>query len=196
MDITELISRQFKASADLNNEAVELLSPAIARAAACIVEALLADRKLLTCGHGSSAMLAQYFASCMLGCYERERPGLAVIALDGERQGLKPCLNEAESDQHLARPLLALSQHGDVLLVLCTCGNEPGILGAIRAAHERDMQVIALTGADGGQLLELLQPEDIHIGVPHDSNARVQEVYLLTLHCLCDAIDSHLLGVE
>ena len=196
MDIIELIARHFRASADLKRDAGELLAPAIARAASTIVETLLDDRKLLTCGHGSSAMLASYFANCLLGCYERERPGLAVIALDGERQGLTPCLHEPESDQRLARPLLALAQQGDVLLTLCTCGNEPGILSAVRAAHEREMRVIALTGADGGKLLELLQPEDIHIGVPHDSNSRVQEVYLLTLHCLCDAIDSHLLGVE
>jgi D-sedoheptulose 7-phosphate isomerase len=196
MDTIERIARHFQASADLTRDLGELLSPAIAAAAMTIVQALMEDRKVLVCGQDGSAVLAAYIADCLLGCHERERPGLAVIALDGERQGLSPCRHGPDSDQRFARPLLALGQQGDVLLALCSSGNEPPMLGAIRAAHEREIRIIALTGADGGKLLELLHPDDIHIGVPHHSNSRVQEVYLLTLHCLCDAIDSHLLGVE
>ena len=90
----------------------------------------------------------------------------------------------------------ALGQKNDLLLAISTSGNSKNVLEAVLAAHECGMGVVALTGRNGGKMSEALQPSDIHICVPAQSTARIQEVHLLTLHCLCDAIDCLLLGVD
>lgn len=195
MNLDQRIHQHFEQSAQLATDCAGLLAPAIAGAASLIVSALLDDKKVIACGYAGAAPLADYFVSCMTGHFALERPGLAALSLSAEQRGLTPGLVDA-GVQRYARPLLALGHRGDLLLVLCHCGNAEEILQAVRAAHEREMPVIAFTGADGGRLLELLKPQDIHIGIPHEHPARVQEVYLVALHSLCDTIDSLLLGVE
>lgn len=196
MDITARITGHFEESARLKVDTAELLAPAIAAAAEVIVAALLNEKKVLACGNGGSAANAQYFASRMLNRFELERPGLATIALSADNSTLTSIANDSHFDQIFSKQVLALGQAGDVLLALSASGNSQNVLNAIKAAHEREMTVIALSGGDGGGLLELLGPQDIHIGVPHENNARIQEMYILILHCLCDAIDCILLGVE
>jgi len=168
----------------------------IAKAAEMIVHAQLNEHKVLCCGNGGAAANAQYFASRMLNHYEMERPGLAAIALGADNITLTTIANLGHFEQIFSKQVMALGQSGDILLVMSTSGNSKNILKAIDAAKERNMQIIALTGADGGELIELLSDDDIHIGVPHDNASRVQEVYVLILHCLCDAIDCLLLGVN
>ncbi len=196
MDLIPRITGHFQESARLKLEAAELLAPAIAAAASLIVHALLHDRKVLVCGNGGSAALAQHFAARMLNRFDLERPGLAAIALSADNPTLTAIANDTEFSRVYARQLLALGQPGDVLLAMSGSGNSPNVLNAITAAHERDMAVVALSGGDGGRMMELLRQQDIHLGIPYPHAARVQELFLLTLHCLCDSIDCLLLGVE
>jgi D-sedoheptulose 7-phosphate isomerase len=196
MDLTSRIATHFEQSGQLKLELAQLLSQPIAEAAQMIAHALLAERKVLACGNGGSASNAQYFSSRMLNRYEMERPSLAAIALCGDSATLTSIANDDQFSKVFAKQISALGQAGDVLLIMSSSGNSETILQAIRAARERDMHIIAMSGGDGGMLVELLGDRDIHIGVPHDNAARIQEVYVLTLHCLCDSIDCLLLGVN
>lgn len=196
MNLTPRIISHFEESAQLKMASAELLAPPIAEAAAMIVGALLEDKKVLACGNGGSAALAQYFAARMLNRFDMERPGLATIAISADNSTLTSIANDSNFSQIFSKQILALGHQGDILLALSTSGNSQNVLDAIVAAHERGMAVIAFSGGDGGSLMELLGDRDIHIGVPHETTARVQEMYLLVLHCLCDSIDCLLLGVE
>jgi len=196
MSLITRIATHFEESARLQQASAELLSPAIARAAEYLVATFLDEKKVLICGNGGSAALAQHFAAYMLHRFDLDRPGLAAISLASDNATLTAIANDTQYEQIFSKQVQALGQNNDVLLVISIGGNSNNILNAVKAAHDRNMLVIALTGGDGGKLLELLQEGDIHIGVPHDNAARVQEVNLLTLHTLCDAIDSLLLGVE
>lgn len=196
MDLIERIGRQFTDSAHLKLQALETLSTPIAQAAERIVQCLLADGKVLSCGNGGSAGDAQHFSSEMLNRFEMERPGLAAISLATDNSTLTAIANDYHYEQIFSKQVRALGQAGDCLLAISTSGKSPNVLEAVHAAHERDMTVIALSGKSGGQLPDLLTMNDIHICVPSDSTARIQEVHLLSIHCLCDAIDCLLLGVD
>ena len=195
MQLTARIGAHFEQSARLKNELAELLAAPIAQAAQLMADTLLKEKKLLACGNGGSAALAQYFASRMLNRYDLERPSLAALALSADSVTLTAIANDEHFSHVYSKQVNALGQTGDVLLALSTSGDSINVLQAIRAAKERGMLVIALTGGDGGGVLELLTDQDIHIGIPHENAARIQEIYLLILHCLCDAIDCLLLGV-
>lgn len=195
MDLINRVSGHFEQSARLKLELADLLAAPIVRSAEIIVQSLLNEKKILTCGNGGAGANAQYFASRMLNHYETERPGLAAIALS-DNITLTSIANYGHFEQVFSKQVMALGQAGDVLLAISASGNSKNILKAISAAKERDMHVIALSGGDGGGVVELLADDDIHIGVPHDNASRVQEVYMLVLHCLCDAIDCLLLGVD
>ena len=196
MDLTSRITDHFEQSGQLKLDLAPLLSRPIAAAAQLIANALLAERKVLACGNGGSAANAQYFASRMLNRYEMERPGLAAIPLCSDGPTLTYIANDGEFSEVFAKQISALGQAGDILLAMSGSGNSENVLRAIQAAKDRDMSIIAMSGGDGGQVVELLDDHDIHIGVPHENAARVQEVYVLTLHCLCDSIDCLLLGVN
>jgi D-sedoheptulose 7-phosphate isomerase len=156
--------------------------------------------KVLACGNGGSAADAQHFAAEFVGRYERERPELAAVALTTDSSILTALANDYDFTQVFARQVRALGQAGDVLLAISTSGNSANVIAAIEAAHEREMTVVALTGSKdgkaGGQMAALLRETDVHICVPHERTARIQEVHLLTLHCLCDGVDAMLLGEQ
>jgi D-sedoheptulose 7-phosphate isomerase len=190
------IHAHFAASAELKLAAVDVLTPLIAHAAGLMTECLLADGKLLACGNGGSAADAQHFAAEMVGRFERERPELPAIALTTDTSILTAIANDYDFSQVFAKQVRALGRAGDVLLAISTSGNSANVCAAIAAALEREMRVVALTGKGGGRIGELLRPDDVHICVPHSTTARIQEVHMLTIHCLCDAIDASLLGDE
>lgn len=196
MDLIERIGRQFTDSAHLKLQALEALSTPIAQAAERIVQCLLAEGKVLSCGNGGSAGDAQHFSSEMLNRFEMERPGLAAISLATDMSTITAIANDYEYDQIFSKQVRALGHAGDCLLAISTSGKSRNVLEAVHAAHERDMTVIALSGKAGGQFPDMLTLNDVHICVPSDITARIQEVHLLTIHCLCDAIDCLLLGVE
>jgi D-sedoheptulose 7-phosphate isomerase len=196
IDHVKRIRGHFADSARLKQESAEILAPAIARAAALMTECLFADGRILACGNGGSASDAQHFAAELVGRFERERPELPALSLATDTSLLTAIANDYAFEQVFAKQVRALGAKGDVLLAISTSGNSPNVTAATAAAHERDMRVIALTGKGGGRLGELLSPEDVHICVPHPRTMRIQEVHLLVIHCLCDAIDATLLGDE
>ncbi|MEN8260943.1 MAG: phosphoheptose isomerase [Pseudomonadota bacterium] len=194
MTLQELIISHFAASIQTKQDAMNNLSELIELASQKMVNALLGDGKILTCGNGGSAGDAQHFSSEMLNRFERERPGLPAIALTTDSSTITSIANDYQFDDIFSKQIRALGQNGDILLAFSTSGNSSNILKAVTAAHDRDMIVIALTGKDGGALASLLQHSDIEIRVPSASTARVQEVHLLITHCLCDLIDHQLFG--
>jgi D-sedoheptulose 7-phosphate isomerase len=196
MDTTQRIRAHFTESAELKLAAVNGLAPLIARAAGLMTECLLADGKLLACGNGGSAADAQHFAAEMVGRFERERPELPAIALTTDSSILTAIANDYDFAQIFSKQVRALGRAGDVLLAISTSGNSGNVCAAIAAAHEREMRVVALTGKGGGKMNELLGEDDVHVCVPHATTTRIQEVHLLAIHCLCDAIDTSLLGDE
>ncbi|MBL0718568.1 phosphoheptose isomerase [Piscinibacter sp. Jin2] len=194
--LEQRIQRQFFDSADLKYQAAEILSRPIADAAQALLGSLTGGGKVLVCGNGGSAADAQHFAAEFVGRFERERPGLAAIALTTDSSILTAIANDYAYEQVYAKQVQALGQPGDVLIAISTSGNSANVLAAVRAAHERELTVIALTGRGGGALATALADTDVHICVPHERTARIQEVHLLTLHCLCDAVDHQLLGEQ
>ena len=196
MDLTARINQQFEESGRLKLALADLLSERIAASAEIIVEAFLKEKKVLACGNGPGAADAQYFSACMLNHFEMERPSLAAISLNADSTTLTSIAKFDNYDHVFSKQVLALGQEGDVLMVISISGDSSNILNAIKAAKERNMKVIAFSGGDGGLLVELLEEQDIHLGVPDHSPARIQEAYVLILHCLCDAIDCLLLGVN
>lgn len=196
MALQDRILEHFKASAQAKLDAADTLAPQIDRAARLLVHSITQGGKVLACGNGGSAADAQHFASAMVNRYEQERPGLAAISLTADTSTLTSISNDSAYDQVFARQVKALGQPGDVLLAISTSGNSPNVLHAVAAAHARSMHVIALTGRSGGGLAEQMQEDDVFLCVPAESTARIQEVHLLVIHCLCDGVDSVLLGVE
>jgi D-sedoheptulose 7-phosphate isomerase len=161
-----------------------------------MVRCLQEDGKILSCGNGGSAADAQHFSAELLNRFEVERPGLAAMALSTDSSTLTSIANDYDYNQVFSKQVRALGRAGDVLLAISTSGNSANVVAAVAAAHECDMRVVALTGRNGGKIGELLRPDDVHICVPATNTARIQEVHLLSIHCLCDGIDCLLLGVE
>jgi D-sedoheptulose 7-phosphate isomerase len=196
MDLISRISQHFTDSAQTKLDAMELLAAPLAGAAEMMVGALVNNGKILACGNGGSAADAQHFAAELVGRFELERQGLAAIALTTDSSILTAVGNDYGYKTVFERQVRALGQPGDVLLAISTSGNSSSIVEAIRAAHDNELHVVALTGKGGGEIGQILRDSDVHICVPSDRTARIQEVHLLTIHCLCDAIDCMLLGVD
>ena len=196
MDLIARISSQFQDSTRTTLEALELLAAPIAGAIETITASLLDNGKVLVCGGSGSSGDARRFAAQLVNGFELERPSLAAFALSADASTLAPSPSAPNPQSPFSRQILALGQAGDILLALTTHGDSPRIIEAIRAAHERDMRIIVLSGADGLGIAEHLTTRDIHLCAPTERSARIQELHLLILHCLCDGIDCLLLGVE
>ena len=194
--LLERIGRQFKDSAETKRRALEVLATPIALATELMVKCLLANGKILACGNGGSAADSQHFAAELINRFERERPGLAAIALTTDSSTLTAIANDYDYEQVFSKQVSALGSPNDVLLAISTSGESKNVLRAIRAAHDREMRVVALTGRGGGEIGNTLAAGDVHLCVPHSRTARIQEVHLLALHCLCDGIDFLLLGAD
>lgn len=192
--LEQRIEQHFIDSADLKYQSAQLLSKPIAAAVRAILASVTSGGKVLACGNGGSAADAQHFAAEFVGRYERERPELAAIALTTDSSILTAIANDYEYKAIFAKQVRALGGAGDVLLAISTSGNSANVMAAIEAAHEREMVVVALTGKGGGAIAQMLRETDVHISVPHDRTARIQEVHLLVLHCICDGVDTQLLG--
>ncbi len=189
MDDHDAIRSQFAESLAVKQRAMGELVPAIARAAAAMTASLAAGGKILACGNGGSAGDAQHFAAELLNRFERERPGLAAVALTTDGSTLTSIANDYAYEQVFAKQVTALARPGDCLLAISTSGNSPNVVAAIAAAQARTATIVALTGRDGGRMAAALAPGDVEIRVPAQRTARIQEVHLLVIHCLCDAID-------
>jgi D-sedoheptulose 7-phosphate isomerase len=199
MNIEDQITRvknNFEESIRVKQQSLQALATVTAQAASLIALALDKGGKILSCGNGGSAGDAQHFSSELLNRFEMERPGLPAIALTTDSSTLTSIANDCAFSQVFSRQVLALGNPADVLLAISTSGNSENVCKAVEAAHHCHMQVVALSGRNGGNMAALLQEADIEIRVPASSTARTQEVHLLVIHCLCDLIDQHIASQE
>ncbi|MEX2496711.1 MAG: phosphoheptose isomerase [Woeseia sp.] len=194
MDAETRVKAHFAESIATKQLAAEQLAPSISAAGRSMSEALLEDGKILSCGNGGSAGDSQHFSSELLNRFEMERPGLPAMALTTDSSTLTSIANDYSYEDVFAKQIRALGRSHDVLLAISTSGNSENVCRAITAAHERSMRVVALTGRDGGRMAGLLKQHDVEIRVPASRTARIQEVHLVVIHCLCDLIDTNLLG--
>lgn len=183
------ISAIFDDSVETKRRASSLLAPAVASAGALIADALRSGHKVLSCGNGGSAADSQHFAAELINRFETERRALAAVALTTDSSTLTSIANDYSYDRIFSRQIEALGAPEDVLLAITTSGASPNVADAIRAAHEKGMRVVLMDGKDGGAAAAAIRPTDVELRVPSNSTARIQEVHLLIIHCLCDFID-------
>lgn len=196
MDLSARIHKQFEDSVQVKLQSKDVLTQPLAQTAQAMADCLQQDGKILCCGNGGSAADAQHFAAELINRFEMERPPLAAVALTTDSSVLTSIANDYDYNQIFSKQVHGLGRKGDVLLAISTSGNSVNVAAAIEAAHERNMRVVALTGRDGGKMGAMLKQGDIHICVPAQVTARIQEVHLLALHCICDGIDQLLFGVK
>jgi D-sedoheptulose 7-phosphate isomerase len=202
--LEQRIQQHFIDSADLKYQAGTVLSKPISQAMQALLACVTSGGKILACGAGVSGLLAAQFAAQFVGRFERDRPELGAIALAGDSADPLADTPAAADADRFARQVRALGQAGDVLLVLSASGQSAAILAAVEAAHARDMTVVALLGlapgggrtSNGGVVGRALRETDVQVCVPHERAARIHEVHLLALHCLCDGVDAQLLGEQ
>jgi D-sedoheptulose 7-phosphate isomerase len=192
MTMQNNISAMFQASIETKQQSQAVLLDAIASATQLMVNALKSGHKIMSCGNGGSAADSQHFSSELLNRFEMERPALPAIALTTDTSTLTSIANDYAYNRVFAKQVEALGQPGDILLAISTSGNSANVSEAIDTAHSKDIPVIALTGRDGGQIAKQLSGNDVEIRVPSEVTARIQEVHLLTIHCICDQIDKSL----
>lgn len=194
--MVDRVYRLFQQSVEAKMQVGEELAPIIGHAAEILADCLLNEKKLLVCGNGASAAIAQIFSSCLLDRYEKERPGLPAIWLGSNISTYTSIAADSSRAEVFAKPIRALGHEGDVLVVLSTSGNAHNLIQAVAAAHDREIRVIAITGRDGGDLSSLLNANDLEICASINSRGRIHEVHLLTIFCLCDLIDNKIFGIE
>tara|TARA_B100001059_G_C17835005_1_gene587439 strand:- start:4856 stop:5452 length:597 start_codon:yes stop_codon:yes gene_type:complete len=196
MSFENLITKHFEDSINVKQASAAILASPILDATEIMLNSLLNHGKILSCGNGGSAGDAQHFSAELLNRFEKERPGLPAIAISTDTSTITAIANDYSYEEIFSKQVLALGMTNDTLLAISTSGNSTNVVRAIDAAHEREMSVIALTGNDGGKLSVKLHENDIEIRVPSNRTARIQEVHLVVIHCLCDLIDHKLFGGE
>jgi D-sedoheptulose 7-phosphate isomerase len=195
MDMNARVTQLFYDSIAVKQAALQTLVPVIVSAAQLMANALQSNRKIMSCGNGGSAADAQHFSAELLNRFERERAPLAGIALTTDTSTLTSISNDYEYNEVFSKQVQALGRPGDVLLAISTSGNSPNVMRAMDSAHDKNVNIVALTGRDGGKMTALLKLPDVEIRIPAKVTARIQEVHLLVLHCLCDLIDEQLFGI-
>ena len=188
-NLEQSVKKHFSDSIETKQKAAETMSEDIVRAINLMHQALASEKKILACGNGGSAADAQHFAAELVGRFERERRELPAIALSTDSSILTAIANDYSYEVIFSKQVRALGHAGDILLGISTSGNSANVIAAIEAAHLKGMSVIAFTGKDGGKIKNILKNSDVHLCVPADRTARIQETHLLLLHCLCDGVD-------
>ncbi|TVZ40635.1 D-sedoheptulose 7-phosphate isomerase [Alteromonadaceae bacterium 2753L.S.0a.02] len=194
--MSQRVYNLFQKSVEAKMQIGEALAPLIDQASERMVSALLADKKIMVCGNGTSSALAQIFTSSLLDRYEKERPSLPAIWLGSTVSTYTAIAADYNYSDIYAKPIRALGHEGDILVAISTSGNSANLIAAVQAAHDRGAQVIALTGRDGGDLSTLLDVNDVEICATINSRGRIHELHLLTIFCLLDLIDHKLFGIE
>lgn len=190
----ERLRNLFGNSIEAKITAADNLAAPIARAAQRLIDCLLSDKKILVCGNSGSAANIMHLTSALLNHFDVERPALPIINLVSDPAVMSSYAVDNQYEQLFAKQIQALGQEGDILLILTTSGNASGIIQALHAADERNMDTIAISGKDGGLLASHLGPEDIEIRIQADNSARIREVQLFIIHSFCDLIDHALFG--
>ncbi|MCX7253762.1 MAG: phosphoheptose isomerase [Burkholderiales bacterium] len=196
INLTDRIKEHFEESLSVKMLSMEHLTLDLAQATQVMVNSLKLGGKILACGNGGSAGDAQHFAAELVGRFERERMELGAIALTTDSSILTAIGNDYGFDEIFSKQVRAIGKKEDILLGISTSGNSPNVILAIKAAKKMGMRVVAFTGRGGGKIKDLLEPEDVHLCVPSERTARIQETHLLLIHCLCDGIDYLLLDAK
>ena len=181
-----VVQAVFDETIALHRRVRDTVQEAIVDAAAAIGSALAAGGKVLVFGNGGSATDAQHFAAELVGRFERERVGLAVLALTTDGGVLTSVANDYRFERIFARQIEALGRRGDVAVGISTSGNSPNVLAGIEAAGAAGLTTIALTGRDGGTIGRAAA---IHVHVADPSTARVQEVHRTVIHAICKLVE-------
>ena len=196
INLTDRIKEHFEESLSVKKLSMERLTSDLAQATQVMVDSLKLGGKILACGNGGSAGDAQHFAAELVGRFERERMELGAIALTTDSSILTAIGNDYGFEEIFSKQVRAIGKKEDILLGISTSGNSPNVILAIKAAKKMGMRVVAFTGRGGGKIKDLLEPEDVHLCVPSERTARIQETHLLLIHCLCDGIDYLLLDAK
>jgi len=196
MTLTHHLQQHFDDHLRTTERTLAQVLPALEQAIAMCHDAVTSQQRMLVCGNGGSASDAQHFVAELVGRFERERDPLAAIALSTDTSILTAVGNDYGFDQVFSRQVQALGQPGDVFLGISTSGNSPNVLRAMQQAHEIGMNVIGLTGRDGGQMATQLKPSDVMLCVPDPRTMRIQEMHILLLHLICEGLDTLLLGAK
>lgn len=190
--INSTIQAHFAESIQTKIVAAEALPEVIEQAAALLSSSLIQGNRILICGNGGAAALAQIFASHLLNKYETDRPALPAIAITADSSLVSAIATDSHFDEIYAKQISALAQAGDVLLVISHGGNSRNMIRAVETALSKSIQIVALNGVDGGELAGLLGSDDIEIRAPSDKGSRIEEIHLLVINCLSDLIDKQL----
>lgn len=190
MDLNRLINDNFRQSIETKQQAQQVMVEHIAKAVDLIVHAFRNGKKMLICGNGGSAADAQHFAAEFTGRYEMERIPLPALALTTDTSALTAIGNDYGFEVVFSKQVEALGKAGDILYAISTSGNSTNVIKAIEAAKAKKMHIIIMVGKDGGKMAKMLTEKDVNLCVPAKRTARIQEVHLLTLHTICDAVDN------
>jgi len=196
MDLQQRVLRRFELSIRTQQDTSLTLSTVIVHASEVISACLLQGGKILSCGPGGSAGQSQHFATALLNRFDRERPGLPAICIGNDGQLLTAIANDSSYKEVYSKQIRALAQQADVLLLICAASTSRSVLEAIKAGHDRDMVIVALTGDDGGEIADLLHMADVEIRVPAQDPYTIQETHLIIINTLCDLIDTQIFGEE
>ncbi len=194
MDLQHYVVSHFDHSMAAQRDTLSAMAPGIARAGAVMAESLLQGGRIISCGSGSSGSLAQQLALALVHRFDRERPGLPALCISTEGHLLTAIAGDLSLREVYASQIKTLGQETDVLVMVCAGRTSRSILEAIKAGHDRDMKVIALTGPDGDEIADLLQSSDVELRVSAQSAAAVQETHLIMINSLCALIDTQIFG--
>ena len=190
MHSADYVKVLFETSIAVKQQALATLQDSIVDGAQKMIQCLRSRGTIFSCGNGGSAADAQHFASELINRFETDRRGLAGIALSTDTSTLTSIANDRNYEEIFARQIQALGKEKDVLLAISTSGQSANVNQAVHAAQQQRIGVVALSGKNGGHLASLLGANDIEIRVPAASTARIQEVHLLVIHCLCGLIEN------
>jgi D-sedoheptulose 7-phosphate isomerase len=196
MDLTEHVTDRFHDHIDSTLAAIETLAPAIAEASEVLVQALLSEGKILCCGEGSSGLLGQHFAGALLNRFQRERPSLPAIALNGDAATLLAIAADASFNEIFAKQIRALAQPQDALVLISHNSGSGTALQTIQSAHDRGVRVVVICTDQDNDIKALLAADDVELRIVGDQRARFVEVALLALNCLCELVELQLFGSE
>ena len=194
MELEERIVNQLHSALGISAQTIEHYSPVIADASEQLLACLMSEHKIICAGNGASQSIANYFTTTLMQRFREDRPGLPALALGADSGITTGTAEESGYVQTYARQIQALGQPGDVLVLISSSGNDRNLIQAIQAAHDREMQVIAITGRDGGNITALLEPTEIEICVAAEDDPAIHLAQMLTLQCLLDLIEFQLFG--
>ncbi|MEP1596046.1 MAG: SIS domain-containing protein [Halieaceae bacterium] len=194
MDHYQIISGRFQAAIETIAQSVDILADPLAESSALLTQALLADRKIITCGNGSDAALAQLFASKLLDRFEQDRPALPAMALTADTASLTAIALQEGLEEIYSRQIRALGQSGDILLCIASGLPATNLQKAIAAAHERNMAVIILSTTADEHLPRLLADGDFALVIDSQRQTLATELHLMVLHALCELVDNNIFG--